>query len=237
MPTKNFEERLKNHSNEFHPVVPFEKTDRLLLLDFTENNLQLNAEILEHTDLFIQYINSKLEIAGARYGIGGYNEHRTIYSRSPVFNAPDGGEARRLHLGVDIWGKPYTKVMAPLNAIVHSFAFNNAFGDFGATIILTHNLEGQTFHTLYGHLSLNSIKNIQAGDRIQKGDVFAEFGIPFENGQWPPHLHFQLIIDMEKMKGDYPGVCKFSEKEKYLSNCPDPNLILQMMHYAAAPKL
>jgi murein DD-endopeptidase MepM/ murein hydrolase activator NlpD len=138
-----------------------------------------------------------------------------------------------LHLGIDIWGKPYTKVMSPLDGIVHSFAFNNAFGDYGATIILTHNLEGQTFYTLYGHLSLNSIKNIQEGDRIKKGDVFTEFGIPFENGQWPPHLHFQLVIDMEGKKGDYPGVCKFSEREKYLANCPDPDLILQMMQYVA----
>ena len=198
MPTKNFEERLKNHANEFHPVVPFEKNDKLLLLDFTKNNLELNAETLEHTDLFIQYINSKLETAGARYGIGGYDEHRTIYSRSKLFSPsptitsqveedakapsrwegdkdselaeqnysalekqkekrsfsnlsspPAGGgqeaEPRRLHLGIDIWGKPYTKVMAPLDAIVHSFAFNNTFGDYGATIILTHNLEGEIF--------------------------------------------------------------------------------------------
>ncbi len=233
MSAKNFEEWSKKHSGEFHPVVPFDETDKLLLLDFTERNKELNSEILENTNLFIQYINSKLQSVGAKYGIGGYDEHRTIYSRSRMFDAADGGEGRRLHLGIDIWGKPYTKVMAPLDGIVHSFAFNNAFGDYGATIILTHNLEGETFHTLYGHLSLNSIKNIQEGDSIKKGDVFAEFGIPFENGQWPPHLHFHLILDMEGMKGDYPGVCRFSEREKYLSNCLNPDLILQMMQYAA----
>lgn len=231
MPAKNIEQLLKKNANKFHRVVPFEKGDKLLLLNFTERNKELSAEILENTNRFIKYINSKLEAAGAQYGIGGYGEHRTIYSVSRVFDSPDVGEPRRLHLGIDIWGRPYTKVMAPLDGIVHSFAFNNAFGDYGATIILTHNLEGQTFHTLYGHLSLNSIKNIQEGDRIKKGDVFTEFGIPFENGQWPPHLHFQLIIDMEERKGDYPGVCKFSERDKYLSNCPNPDLILQMMRY------
>ena len=261
MSTKNFEERLKEHTDEFHPVVPFKTGDKILLLDFTETNRELNAEIVENMNFFIQYINSKLDVAGAKYGIGGYNEHRTIYSRSKLFEAhPDlpqtgtntlpfqgnkeisnpgmstanhGPEPRRLHLGIDIWGKPHTKVMAPMDALVHSFAFNNAFGDYGATIILTHNLQGETFYTLYGHLSLNSIKNIQEGDRIKKGDVFAEFGIPFENGQWPPHLHFQLIINMEGNKGDYPGVCKYSEREKYLSNCPDPDLVLQMMRYAS----
>ena len=232
MATNNFEERLKAYTGEFAPVVPFELSDKLLLMDFTEQNTELSNEILMDTNKFIVYINEKLKEAGAKYGIGGWDEHRTVYSRSKVFDAPDGGEPRRLHLGIDIWGKPYTKVMAPLNGIIHSFAFNNAFGDYGATIILTHNLEGTTFHTLYGHLSLNSIKNIQEGDVVKKGDVIAEFGIPFENGQWPPHLHFQIIKDMQGMKGDYPGVCRFSERETYLTNCPDADLILGMMQYA-----
>lgn len=232
MQNKNFEERLKENARELAPVVPFEPTDKLLLMDFTEKNSELTDEILNDTNKFIKYINKKLSDAAAKYGVGGYNEHRTIYSRSKVFDTPDGREPRRLHLGVDIWGPPYTKVMTPLNGIVHSFAFNNAFGDYGTTIILTHNLDGESFHTLYGHLSLNSIKNIQEGDAVKKGDVIAEFGIPFENGQWPPHLHFQIIKDMQGMKGDYPGVCAFSEREKYLANCPNADLIFGMMQLA-----
>jgi murein DD-endopeptidase MepM/ murein hydrolase activator NlpD len=231
MATKNFEERLMNHASEFEPVIPFTRGEKFLHLDFTEQNTELSPEILNNTDLFIKYINTKLQEAGVRYGIGGYNEHRNIYARSRIFDTADGEEPRRLHLGIDIWGKPHTKVMAPLDGIVHSFGFHNDFGDYGATIILTHNLEGKSFHTLYGHLSLNSIKNIQEGDRVKKGDVFGEFGLPFENGHWPPHLHFQIILDMDRNKGDYPGVCKFSEKESYLANSPDPDLILQMMQY------
>ena len=229
MVTKIFEERLKPYRGSFHQVVPFDKEDKILLLDFTDKNSELSEEMLKDTRLFTRYINSTLKASGARYGIGGYGEHRTLYSRSEVF---DGDEPRRFHLGTDIWGRPYTKVMAPLDGIVHSFAFNNAFGDYGATIILTHNLDGIRFHTLYGHLSLNSLKNLSEGQNIYKGDVFTEFGIPFENGQWPPHLHFQIVLDMEGKKGDYPGVCKFSEREIYLSNCPDPDLILGMMQYA-----
>jgi murein DD-endopeptidase MepM/ murein hydrolase activator NlpD len=222
---------LKAHQP-FHPVVPFNPLhDKLLLLDFTEKNIEL-VEILNDTIRFTEYINFKLQTSNSKYGIGGFSEHRTVYRRSKVFDAKIGEDPRRLHLGIDIWGKPYTRVMAPLDGIVHSFAFNNALGDYGATIILTHQLEGFTFHTLYGHLSLNSIKNLQDGDLIKSGDVFAEFGIPFENGQWPPHLHFQIIIDMQGMKGDYPGVCAASEKEKYLANCPDPDLILNMMQYS-----
>src|SRR6476661_2492360 len=99
MDTKKFEERIRESGLQFKPVVPFEKGDRLLLLDFTEKNTELTSEILANTDLFIRYISAQLSSAGARYGIGGYAEHRTIYSRSRVFDAKEGEEPRRLHLG------------------------------------------------------------------------------------------------------------------------------------------
>jgi murein DD-endopeptidase MepM/ murein hydrolase activator NlpD len=231
--TKSLVDILQNHQHEFHPVVPFKpEEDKLLLLDFSAANENLSFELVNNTHDFSEYINGQLNKAGARYGIGGYGEHRTIYQRSHVFTHqnPD-EEPRRLHLGVDIWGKPHTAVMAPIDGMVHSFGFNNAFGDYGGTIILTHLLEGTTFYTLYGHLSANSIKNLVECDRINKGDIFAGFGIPADNGSWPPHLHFQVIADLENYKGDYPGVCKFSEKEKYLANCPDPDIILQLNQF------
>ena len=224
---------LKKHQSTFHPVVPFDPSkEKLLLLDFTESNREISADILNHTNQFISYVNQRLQQSNAKYGIGGYAEHRTVYSQSKVFDAKEPGEEpRRLHLGIDIWGKPHTAVKAPLDGIIHSFAFNDNFGDYGTTIILSHQLDGFTFYTLYGHLSLNSIKNLNGGERIERSDVFAEFGIPMENGHWPPHLHFQIIVDLEDWSGDYPGVCKFSEREKYLANCPDPDLILQLMKF------
>jgi murein DD-endopeptidase MepM/ murein hydrolase activator NlpD len=216
-----------------HPIVPFENgKDRLLALDFTDTNTDLAPEVISDTAIFSNYITDKLTAAGATYGIGGYDEHRTVYSRSKVFDAPaEGQEPRRLHLGVDIWGKAGTPVFAPLNGVVHSFAFNDHFGDYGATIILSHPLPGPGFHSLYGHLSLKSLDGLSEGKTINAGDTLAWFGEPAENGHWPPHLHFQLIIDMEGKKGDYPGVCKFSEREKYLANCPNPEIVLDMMKY------
>ena len=234
---------LKASAELFSPVVPFSPgKDKLLLLDFTAANEELTETVLKDTKLFTHYINHQLNNAGDRYGIGGYAEHRTVYNHNKLFgfsqvSPPTGGgdlegaEPRSLHLGTDIWGKPHTAVKAPLNGIVHSFAYNDAFGDYGATIILTHQLNGISFYTLYGHLGLSSIKNLQEGQRIFKGDIFAEFGIPSENGQWPPHLHFQVMADLQGWKGDYPGVCKFSEKEKWLGNCPDPDYILQLNQY------
>lgn len=220
---------LKNQRS-FHSVVPFDATkDRLLQLDFTAANTALTDEILANTDAFAQYIEQQL---GTKYtyGIGGYAEHRTIYSRSKRFDSAE--EPRRLHLGIDIWGSVGTPIFAPLGGYVHSFSFNDFFGDYGATIILHHQLEGVSFNTLYGHLSLRDIEGLQEGRYISRGCEFAHFGPPKENGYWPAHLHFQIVSEMHQKKGDYHGVCKYSEREKYLANCPDPDLILGMMQYA-----
>jgi len=223
---------LQKNSHSFHNVVPFDRTkDRLLQMDFTSENATLNDEILEHTDLFSNHIQQQLQAAGATYGIGGYNEHRTIYKRSSLFNGTSAAD-RRLHLGIDIWGKEGTPVFAALGGMVHSFAFNDHYGDYGATIILLHQLDGFPFYSLYGHLSLADFAGLKEGIYISRGTEFAHFGTPAENGHWPPHLHFQLIIDMEMNKGDYPGVCSLEERDKYLNNCPDPDLVLQMMSYA-----
>ena len=224
---------LKRYQHEYSSVVPFNpQMDKLLPFDFSPANKEISEDILGSTEEFTSFINNKLKLSNARYGIGGYNEYREVYSRSKVFDATGvDEEPRRLHLGTDIWGKPHTPVMAPWDGIIHSFAFNNNFGDYGVTIILSHSIAGSGFYTLYGHLSRNSVKNMYEGDRVCKGDVFAEFGIPAENGHWPPHLHFQIIREIDEWKGDYPGVCKFSEREKYLMNSPDPDLLLQLNQY------
>ena len=221
---------LHKHAATFHPVVSFSAgKDSLLQMDFTETNKDLTAEVYSDINKFSAYINQQLESSNSKYGIGGYNEHRVIYASSEHFDAGD--EPRRLHLGTDIWAPAGTPVFAFMGGRVHSFAYNAAKGDYGATIILLHQLDGFAFYTLYGHMSLEDIKNLSASQYIVRGQEFAHFGKPEENGGWPPHLHFQIILDMELKQGDYPGVCKFSEREKYLKNCPDPDLILQMNQY------
>jgi murein DD-endopeptidase MepM/ murein hydrolase activator NlpD len=222
---------LQKYQPSFAKVVPFNsQQDILLLLDFTAANTDLTDDILNNTDSFSAYINAKLQATNCKYGIGGYNEHRTVYSRSKVFDTTD--EPRRLHLGVDIWGEAETPVFSALDGVVHSFAFNNQYGDYGATIILQHQLEDVIFYALYGHLSLKDLEGLYEGKTFAKGELVAHFGRAEENGAWPPHLHYQLIIDMQGKKGDFPGVCKLSERAAYLANCPDADLILQMLQFA-----
>jgi murein DD-endopeptidase MepM/ murein hydrolase activator NlpD len=218
-------ERILQQHQPFQPVILYE--GKLLPMDFTAANKDLQPEILNDINLFSDYITQQLAHHECVLGIGGYGEHRTIYSRSAHFDTGD--EPRRLHLAVDIWGAVGTNVYAPLDGEIHSFRFNNEHGDYGTTIILRHQLSGYVFHTLYGHLSQADLEGLTVNDKVVAGQVLGHFGNSTENGCWPPHLHFQIIKDMEGKEGDYPGVCRYSEREKYLGNCPDPNIILQMI--------
>lgn len=240
---------LQKHTENFHSVVEFDPSkEKLFVFDFTATNTEITAAEIVNTEKLSQYINNKLKQANAKYGIGGYNENRILYTKSQLFNSgtlkisSSAGEgnlqeagSRIIHLGSDIWGPAQTKVYAPLGGVIHSFAFNNNFGDYGATIILQHQLETIVFHTLYGHLSLKDISNLKEGKYISRGEIVGHFGEPEENGDWPPHLHFQVINDMRLNRGDYPGVCTQSESKNYLANCPDPDLILGMMKYTSLP--
>lgn len=223
---QKFQNIVDKQSHTFAKVVDFDVgSDHLLPFDLTANNKELTAEILADTDLFSTWVVEKLAQDNARYGIGGYNEHRMIYARSSHFDAEE--EARRLHLGIDIWGPALTPIYNFHDAKVHSFQFNDHFGDYGATIILQYQFEDLIVHALYGHLNLASLSGLTEGQFIPRGEQFASFGVAEENGHWPPHLHFQLIFDLQGKHGDYPGVCQFTKRAQYLQNCPDPDLILK----------
>lgn len=227
----NFQSLFHKHQSAFAHVVPFDaEHDRLNALNLTAGNTTLTPEVIADADAMTAYINSELQRTASRYAIGGYAEHRTIYNYNPHFDT-DGGEPRRLHLGTDIWGTAGTPIFAPLTGRVHSFKNNATFGDYGGTIILQHELEGAVFHTLYGHLAVKSLEGLHEGKVIAKGEQVAELGEAHENGGWSPHLHFQVILDMGGAWGDYAGVCRFSERERYLANCPDPDGILGLNRF------
>lgn len=193
----------------------------IVQLDFTSNNLDLDKIDLSDTAVFNDYVFNQLLENNSKIGIGGYFEHRVIYRRSEYFNQAE-TEPRCIHLGLDIWSSVGTEIYAPMDGVIHSFANNNQFGDYGPTIILQHNLEDKILYTLYGHLSLESLDGIFEGKIIKKGEQIATFGDFPINGDWPPHLHFQVMNDLLGMKGDFPGVCTISDIEKYQRICLDP---------------
>ncbi|MFO8086890.1 MAG: peptidoglycan DD-metalloendopeptidase family protein [Bacteroidales bacterium] len=217
---------LQQHRHNFADVLSFSLQEvQLCYLDLSDQNKDLSISDIADNSVFAQYIRQYIRQHQADVAIGQYKEDRSIYKKSSHFT-PQGQEARSIHLGVDLWLSAGTSIHAPLQGTVHSFQNNNNYGDYGPTIILEHQLESITFYTLYGHLSLSSLSNISQGQQISQGESFCELGAPQENGQWPPHLHFQLIRDMMHKQGDFPGVAKPSEQEKYLHLCPDPALIL-----------
>jgi murein DD-endopeptidase MepM/ murein hydrolase activator NlpD len=231
---------LQKHQSDFRSVVNFDPAkEKIAVIDLSKTNTELTEEIYSDTKSFSNYINEKRKEHDAKFLIGGYGELRDMYKRSLLFDEekkygiekPITEEPRRLHIGIDIWGDEMTPIFVPLGGTVHSFAFNNNFGDYGATIILQHQLDTIVFYTLYGHLSLADIAHLKEGKFISRGELLAHFGPPPENGNWPPHLHFQVISDLRLYKGDYPGVCAEKEAVKYLANCPNPDLVLNLVKY------
>ncbi len=211
-------------------IIPHDlNLENLVLFDFTNDNPELQEMDVSDTKEFTRYIFQKLKEQSSRVGIGKYDENRTIYDKSAVFDSSGiQGQRRSLHIGLDLWVAAGTPVLAALNGHVHSFQDNRAFGDYGPTIILEHQLKGISFHTLYGHLNRKSLENMEKGLKVRAGQQIALVGDIHENGQWPPHLHFEIIRDLQGKEGDFPGVCALDQRDRYLSLCPDPNLLLKI---------
>ncbi|MEO1653225.1 MAG: peptidoglycan DD-metalloendopeptidase family protein, partial [Bacteroidota bacterium] len=206
-------------------IVPADlQNDQVVIFDFSSQNPALDQFDLTDVGAMNRYVFGSIEKAGAKLGAGGYLEERAVYQKSAVFDTMEGA-SRSIHLGIDLWMPAGTPIFCPLAARVHSFQDNANFGDYGPTIILEHPGE-ITFYSLYGHLSRESLLDLAEGQVLKAGEKFAAFGSEAVNGNWTPHLHFQLILDMQGKKGDYIGVAPKSELDFYKKNCPDPNLIL-----------
>ena len=156
------------------------------------------------------------------FAYGGYLENREFYLNTDLFST---NPKRTIHLGMDIWCAPGTPVYLPYDAHIHSFKDNDHNGDYGPTIITRQTIQKQSFFFLFGHLTRNRIVNLSVGTKLLKGNKLAELGDYSENGNWPPHLHFQIIKDIGNYEGDYPGVASNHDLEYYSANCPDPKTI------------
>ncbi|MBX2846007.1 MAG: peptidoglycan DD-metalloendopeptidase family protein [Saprospiraceae bacterium] len=202
-----------------HPVFPSIRKDELIQLD-----LSVTGEHVAHIDIFdtAQFTSYLFdEVLQGKVGIGGYLEHRNFYARSPHFET-NTTDFRNIHLGIDIWTDAGRAIHAPLTGKVHSYANNTGYGNYGSTIILEHEWEGSVLYSLYGHLAAKSLAHISNLTKIDAGQCIGWLGHPEENGNWPPHLHFQFMYSMQEWKGDYPGVCSTKELPFYQSNCPNP---------------
>lgn len=198
-------------------------------LDLSITNTQLNKLDISSSVSLEHYIKNYKFSKNALVAFGGYVETRNIYQRSTHFNLSDPSTERNIHIGMDLWLEAKSTIYTPLDGTVHSFKNNKNFGDYGPTIILKHCVDKVVFHTLYGHLSLGSIEHLREGQLFRQGEPLATLGDASINGDYPPHLHFQIIRDMGDFIGDYPGVSNQRDLGFYLNNCPDPNLLLKLI--------
>ena len=199
-----------------------------LPIDLSSSNNELSIAILENPKLHQEWIATRLRENGCSIAYGGYLEHRKLYDSSSHFQAGSDDDKRNIHLGIDLWCDAGSTVLAPMDGIIHSFKNNTHFGDYGPTLILEHHIKEYIFFTLYGHLNKDSLTDKYSGQIIKEGEAFAQLGNSKENGTYAPHLHFQIIKDMQGRQGDYPGVCSKSQLDFYKQNCPDPNLLLKI---------
>jgi len=159
---------------------------------------------------------------------GGYLEPRAIYTSSAYDKIGNWGkESRTIHLGIDFWFPPHTSVHALFDGEVVTAVNDAGDKEYGGLIIIKHKVESFEFFTLYGHNTVESVLKLMVGDIIKKGDKISELGNHPENGNWAPHLHFQVMLSMLDYDIDYPGVAYYNQINVWKSLCPDPNLLFK----------
>ncbi len=176
---------------------------------------------------FTRRITQLLEEKGADFGYGGYRENRPFYTSPDFADAGEDGPRRRsIHLGMDIWGRAGTSVLAAYAGKVAARGMDPTQGGYGHVIILEHLWSDGLFYTLYGHLAAGDSSRLLSGERVEKGQSIGQLGEPEENGGWPPHLHFQLMRELLGYTTDYPGVAHADELDEWGYRCPDPGPLL-----------
>ena len=160
---------------------------------------------------------------------GGYLEPRALYT-SPEYDTRGnyGKRSRVIHLGIDFWLPAYTPVHALFDGEV-VIAVNDAGNkEYGGLVVLKHQQKDFIFYTLYGHNTIESALQHNVGDVVKKGKQVSVLANYPENGEWAPHLHFEIMLSLLEYTNDFPGVGYYHQIEVWKSICPDPNLLFKV---------
>ncbi len=228
----NLKTWLKNHQDDFGPVMaePFSAQNSTGIDLSVGSPLYPNQPNSLSEPVLTARIFDHIQTGAAQYGVGGYLEARYAYT-CPAFSTGASilDEHRTIHLGIDIFARPGTPVFAPLDGEIYRFANHASPYDYGPVLILAHAPHnGPRFYTLYGHLSEESLAGLTPGQKFQRGQPLGAIGSAQVNGNWTPHLHFQIISDLLEQGTQFPGVCTASQQKTWQAICPDPNLILRI---------
>lgn len=221
---------LRSAAASFAPVLDHDlRAGPVAVLDLSVGSRRLGADPANlETPRLTEIVSRAMAEAGAAVGIGRYDEARALYATG-AFAAGTGPSAARrtVHLGLDLSLPPGSAVRAPLAGTVHIVARNDAPKDYGPLVILRHAIpSGPEFFTLYGHLDPDSTAGLEPGRALRAGERFAAVGAPPANGDWWPHVHVQIILDLLGLDEDFPGVAAAGRRSLWTGLSPDPNLIL-----------
>ncbi|SFS49077.1 aminotransferase class III-fold pyridoxal phosphate-dependent enzyme [Lutibacter maritimus] len=223
----NFKKWASQNSFQLNDLFPTIKKNEIQPLDLSVSSTWIgHQEEFNDLDLFEYKINKLQKEENDKIIAGGYLEPRPIYTSSAFDSIGNNGrESRTVHLGVDFWLPNTTPIHALFNSEVVTAVIDAGYKLYGGLLILKHQVEGLTFFTLYGHLSVDSISTKKIGDTIKKGDVIGFLGNKLENGNWVPHLHFQIMLSMLNYNIDFPGVAFHKQIDVWKSICPNPNFL------------
>ena len=221
---------LFDNQTSFKPIIDTNlRSEPLLILDTSVSNPNIPEPGMPFdTNSANQFIFNQLESRKTRVAVGKYDEYRLLYNSDDFVDFT--GHQRRLHLGIDLYQVAGSSVYAPMAAEIYSIANHTDEYDYGGTLILRHPIlvdgESLEFFSLFGHMDPASIAHHRTGDQINAGQKLAEMGQTQENGNWPPHLHYQLMTDMLDETNTFFGVGSHRYRDIWLGLCPDPNLVL-----------
>ena len=225
-----------NQNSSLGSLFPTLNKERVVPLDLSISSQWLGqSSDFNNLDWFNYQLAELQKVQPNKIIAGGYLESRPLYTADTYDKTGNNGrESRCMHLGIDFWIPALTPVHAIYDAKV-VVSVNDA-GDkkYGGLVILSHQEGGFIFYTLYGHLSAASVKQLKIGAQLSQGDKIGEVGNPNENGNWSPHLHFQIMLSLLSYKNDFPGVAYFNEKHTWQSICPNPNLLFKLKELASS---
>ena len=225
-----------NQNSSLGSLFPTLNKERVVPLDLSISSQWLGqSSDFNNLDWFNYQLAELQKVQPNKIIAGGYLEARPLYTADTYDKTGNNGrESRCMHLGIDFWIPALTPVHAIYDAKV-VVSVNDA-GDkkYGGLVILNHQEGGFIFYTLYGHLSAASVKQLKIGAQLSQGDKIGEVGNPNENGNWSPHLHFQIMLSLLSYKNDFPGVAYFNEKHTWQSICPNPNLLFKLKELASS---
>ena len=193
------------------------------IINFDENSLLLKSNPSN------KKLNTLVEkFLDNRVGVGLYGEKRKVYKSDHYLSSLNKNKRRDIHLGIDIFVNKNTALKAPLNGKIVILHNNNFKYDYGPTIVMEHNINKLKFYTLYGHLSKKCLTKLNIGQNIKKGEWIGEIGGYEINGNWPPHLHFQIMLSLLNEKNNFSGVGEEYLLQIWKQISPDPNIILNL---------